>query len=366
VFYVDLFQDKKGTMLQYSAMDRAKNDFRQLNLHPGEEDADIKCMLNTIRLESFSRHFVDPFGVLIYDWHHSEVLDEAEWEKGVFRTVKWCPNTKHSPTPGESTITSSIEINGRKVHVTANLLSALRRFRKKTRDRILLIDALCIDQSNLVERAEQVRHIVSIYQRARRVLIWLGETNTDSDLAMDLLEEIGGNKKQVSGFTWLPMDWLGLHFDQFDGLGEPVNDKMKALAQYVMELGLIGPEIIDQAGWTALKALLTQRRWWQRAWVVQEVSNAQSAKLVCGSRAIRRETLEHSRVNAKFHQSRTFRNLFDQGPGPLIDQRIATRNPYRALFFESENKEMLRLLLTFSQYGCSDPRDKIYAFTNVG
>ena len=55
-------------------------------------------------------------------------------------------------------------------------------------DVAIWIDALCIDQSNDMEKGYQVLSMDRIYRRADSVYIWLGEEAEESDLAMELLQ----------------------------------------------------------------------------------------------------------------------------------------------------------------------------------
>jgi hypothetical protein len=55
--------------------------------------------------------------------------------------------------------------------------------------RLLWADALCINQEDLLERAHQVNIMKNIFQRASRVLIWLGPEK-ESNLAMFLLKSL--------------------------------------------------------------------------------------------------------------------------------------------------------------------------------
>ena len=64
------------------------------------------------------------------------------------------------------------------------------------------IDAICIDQSNLKERSEQVRCMRLIYQKARRIVVWLGEADAQSTLAMDTLERLGPRQDNITRFCW--------------------------------------------------------------------------------------------------------------------------------------------------------------------
>lgn len=69
-----------------------------------------------------------------------------------------------------------ITINGRQgLTVTSNLAAALRRFRLQYKSRMLWVDALCINQADLAERAGQVRLMGDIFSSATGVLVWLGE-----------------------------------------------------------------------------------------------------------------------------------------------------------------------------------------------
>jgi hypothetical protein len=51
------------------------------------------------------------------------------------------------------------------IGVAYNLWSALRRLRHETEDRVLWIDALCINQNDVVKRSSQVRLMSRIYKK---------------------------------------------------------------------------------------------------------------------------------------------------------------------------------------------------------
>lgn len=57
---------------------------------------------------------------------------------------------------GEASDTRGVELGGSPVPVTANVFSALRRLRLHDQTRIIWVDALCINQPVLQERASQV------------------------------------------------------------------------------------------------------------------------------------------------------------------------------------------------------------------
>lgn len=83
----------------------------------------------------------------------------------------------------------TIRVDDAQLAVTRNLDGALRRLRDPDLDRILWVDAVCINQDDLEERANQVQIMAMIYAYASRVIVWLGEEADGSKEAMELLRE---------------------------------------------------------------------------------------------------------------------------------------------------------------------------------
>ncbi|KAF2491162.1 HET-domain-containing protein [Lophium mytilinum] len=84
----------------------------------------------------------------------------------------------------------SIKCNDQDLFVTPNLLRALKRLRPIVTSNIpnpkpvtLWVDAICIDQENQEERAHQVSIMKHVYQRAVRVIVYLGEDVNFKDAA---------------------------------------------------------------------------------------------------------------------------------------------------------------------------------------
>jgi hypothetical protein len=86
---------------------------------------------------------------------------------------------------GSSDELYSIAIDGYDMHVTANLHAALLRLRNRFIERIIWVDAICINQGDDIEKANQVGYMAEIYSRASRVTVWLGEAENDSDRALE-------------------------------------------------------------------------------------------------------------------------------------------------------------------------------------
>ena len=66
-------------------------------------------------------------------------------------------------------------VNGLVFPITRNLYNALQRLCHKDKVRRLWVDAICINQHNHFERSVQVQNMLIMHQKARRVLVWLGE-----------------------------------------------------------------------------------------------------------------------------------------------------------------------------------------------
>jgi ankyrin repeat protein len=65
--------------------------------------------------------------------------------------------------------------------VSPHLFSALKRLRNEHSIMDVWIDAICINQSNIVERAAQVQIMAQIFNAASEVRVWLGECSGSGD-----------------------------------------------------------------------------------------------------------------------------------------------------------------------------------------
>jgi hypothetical protein len=91
-----------------------------------------------------------------------------------------------------------IFIDKERFDVTVNLHAALSRLRNHSMERILWVDAIGIGQGNLEEKEHQIQFMARIYNQANRVIVWLGETAKDSDLALEEIRVVGEKKSSPS------------------------------------------------------------------------------------------------------------------------------------------------------------------------
>ena len=69
--------------------------------------------------------------------------------------------------------------------VTVNLHAALSRLRDHSFERIIWVDAVCINQKSLEEQGQQVQLMAKIYSNAHRVIVWLGKEAVDTKGALE-------------------------------------------------------------------------------------------------------------------------------------------------------------------------------------
>lgn len=106
-------------------------------------------------------------------------------------------------------------------HVGANLHAALRRLRHRSQQRVLWIDAVCINQSDNDEKSHQVALMQTIY-RSGSVLLWVGEdSRIDTEVAAIrlLLRRRATQRRTSERVSHVEWTMPPLVEDQIDALG---------------------------------------------------------------------------------------------------------------------------------------------------
>lgn len=134
------------------------------------------------------------------------------------------------------------------VSISKSLYHALEAMRKKGEDVLVWADALSIDQQNRDEKNQQLSIMADIYKKAQYVSVWLGPEGDDSDLATALLQD--------------------------------VSTAVQAGADRIQVMNLFSKA--QDRSLPALAALF-ERKYWNRLWIVQEIFNAASIHVYCGS-----------------------------------------------------------------------------------
>lgn len=242
-----------------------------------------------------------------------------------------------SYTWGCTELVECIELNSKKLHVTENLHAVLQCLRYHDKDRILWIDAICINQEDLEERSQQVRQMGAIFRSASQVIFWPGKPTVEISLLMNHLNELDNRRSKSSTTENTEIDEAHLN-----GLWSEI--------QQTAQSGTTDLLIRQQKGMSQL----LKRPWFQRVWILQEVANSQSAVLCCGglSTPAHLFALSPSLLGMKIDPHS--RSILDIMPGRA---RIDS--------WWSREREVISLRHKFSASKATDERDLIFALLEM-
>ncbi|KAK2035968.1 hypothetical protein LZ31DRAFT_571635 [Colletotrichum somersetense] len=150
---------------------------RLLTLHPGDASAELSCTLQSTPLES-----APEYEAVSYAWGSEGFTDSLAVSSSPDRTT-----------------------DQGVVSITPNVTCLLRSLRRAAKPRVLWIDAISINQTDIPERSVQVQQMRNIYTRALRTVIWLGPAAEDggSDLALAFLKKMAIYKKNLERGHWI-------------------------------------------------------------------------------------------------------------------------------------------------------------------
>lgn len=158
---------------------------------------------------------------------------------------------------GDDSICRTIECGneGKLIGITRNCEKALLRLRNLDTDRRLWVDAVCIDQSNVLERNHQVKNMIAIFRSAIRVLVFLGEGRAVISRLVDYISN------DTAGLLPLVLDFITLF----------------------------------------------QSRWFHRVWVLQEIAVAKAVLVIYGSIQMDwQDLIEHGNLFLRLMAARRF------------------------------------------------------------
>jgi hypothetical protein len=249
---------------------------------------------------------------------------------------------------------ATIIVDGKTLDVPASAERAIRRVRKDV-NRTIWIDAICINQADLKERAQQVAIMGEVYSKTAGNLVWLGKSQESTAAAVDVINAM-----------WIDILCASDNLITFyESTREPEFNRYS-------ELHKISPH--DAA------PLMTffSNPWFQRLWCVQEVVLSASGTIICGEfelpllKVLRvaqwcwhkakflnppnplDPSVSYSAVDKAFKGPRMLFNLVDIEHGDVGRRRSRGDKLY---IFE---------LLDYSmQFETTEPRDKVFAILGL-
>ncbi|KIE03655.1 Heterokaryon incompatibility protein 6, partial [Metarhizium majus ARSEF 297] len=170
---------------------------------------------------------------------------------------------------------STTDAAARRLSVTANLAEALGHLPYADSHIVLWVDAVCINQQDLDERARHVSLVAEIYASAERVLAWTGPSAPGSNVAVNLLQRIADSVDPDPG-SRAPRP----RESQWTRESGAASAYFRLLLDERVALPWDGPES------QALEAFF-HRPWFERLWARQEIAlGAADAVLLCGASSI--------------------------------------------------------------------------------
>ncbi|OQO12812.1 hypothetical protein B0A48_02276 [Cryoendolithus antarcticus] len=331
--------DEHSTPYTYTPL--TKGEIRLLALSPGDEHDQLQGSFKVVSLER-----PPPYRAISYAW-------------------------------GDAVLSRKVIVDERQLNITLSLEGALRRLRSKNDEVILWADAVCINQSDLNEKASQVMMMFSIFAKSQSVAVWLGPMTPDDADAFWIMQHFDSMLRELSDDDIEGPQETALAFldraHTSPGNCRAPRCRCCGCGQQSSYNGLesirIGMEAVAQ---------LMSRPYFSRLWIVQE--------LVAGTRLLRTNIGQRIKV---FHvpmdmTTRLYCGSHHIALASLIDvigcykrlPAFTLRTPWNpaadrvvqlnqlVLTFQSGDAHDVHLLETMfavKDMACADPRDRVYA-----
>lgn len=220
------------------------------------------------------------------------------------------------------------------IKIRANLISALKYLRLTHQTRTLWVDALCINQKDILERNSQVPRMDKVYKFATSVIVWLGEAANGSDQAILTVEHLSHQ----------------IEITRQNTIGEAPEAEEPHWWNPVIPLPY------KDETWDSLAAILI-RPWFDRLWVVQEAQlGGIRTKVQCGRSSVAWTAFVKmiAILSSKTALSREV---------PGLCKVLLSVKP--AVTEVGDATDFPRLLTAICHRQCLDPRDKIYGILGI-
>ncbi|KAI0424967.1 heterokaryon incompatibility protein-domain-containing protein [Xylaria sp. FL1042] len=238
--------------------------------------------------------------------------------------------------------------HGKQLLVTPNCHDALVHLRPSFRRRRLFVDAICIDQRDETcsrkEREHQIQSMGQVYEKARRVVVWLGKPHPATSRLFWLLRLMEWNTNATEqGIS---------HFDE-----SYVNKDLNALVKgtiWILDLGQDELAKVKEAYLHLLK-----NAWFSRVWTFQEqvLASRRTCLALCGHHQIKLATIDQAvlgALNRKWPhtQVENFNTIIARGAVASVKHEIKNPN------FSLGGERLLWLIIR--NLNSTIPHDKIF------
>ncbi|KAL8393914.1 hypothetical protein RB595_003611 [Gaeumannomyces hyphopodioides] len=302
----------------HKPIDLSKKAIRLLRLCGADREDAINCELFQSFLEEDQDVHVE-YEALSYTWSDTvdgdHRLDEAPGPRCIF-------------------------IEGLPFQVTKNLYLALKHLRLRDSDRILWVDAICINQGKdeNEEKNHQVGQMNIVYSSAENVIIWLGPGSP--------------------AINWLFYASTELHrraVRRCPVKGQTPLERWKAVWRSLDQQSEGNALLVTEDSYNALETVL-RRPWFGRVWVIQEVALAKRATVMCGRSSTPTSSFALMPSLLRVEVPELTQAVLDVMPGPLRNEESSWWN---------EKRDLLTVLQKFGSCASSKAHDRIYALLGI-
>lgn len=312
----------KSRSFTHTKLANAGHQIRLLRFSPDATHSSISC-----EIETFDLTDVPSYAAISYTW-------------------------------GSTVICRTIRIDGKTFGVGVSCYFALQQVANQIRSesRWFWTDSICIDQANAEEKGSQVNMMGDIFKLAWRVFSCVGPHAYDSDLLIQTMQQFGKDAEpdQIPGRdSWDRLHAIMRHEHSIRGApGETVTDLYMRLCKAFNRF--------------------SDRDYWKRLWIVQEVLLAREVCVLCHFDAIFADTINYSIAYflGSFPQDATSNqlggNFFERQPF------IATAQMILVLKLDHWHRTSSSVPIPFTSiFGLyaetehSDDRDGIYALLRI-
>ncbi|KAF7193865.1 Heterokaryon incompatibility protein 6, OR allele [Pseudocercospora fuligena] len=249
---------------------------------------------------------------------------------------------------GIKTRLQSIIVNGQSLDVTADCRYSLwQAFRCPLvqQDGHIWVDSICINQRDLAEKSAQVKIMGSIYRKATSVLACTGNHGDDSEYVFEVLNDL-----QATRWPW-----------QSD-LGGSLQDR----------LGFSSTDDEAYSRFVLAFQDFEQRAYWNRLWIVPELSLAKSITILCGSDSLPLGAVDdpksfyHGLLDIARQVGKAVSEHDDLPMTKLLCSISGeTLHRYKNRGATDRGYSLLVALSEFHSWQCTDTRDRVYAFLEI-
>lgn len=274
--------------------------------------------------------------------HLSEARDEEEGYTAL--SYVW----------GKQIYTHKIWLKNRYVSIGANLDSALRHLRRRDRPIRLWVDAVCINQNDLLERNHQVQQMRVIFSAAAETIIYLGP------------QDGGHTGESAWNFLERHSSWA---LNENQDRDETIPSRLEQELLYFR--GDLRDVDID----------VLSRPWFRRLWVFQEAVVSRSLSLQCGHRRVPWDDFsEILLLSPRLHDRYAFSLSYCNKADIVRDMNLARHEYLRTHGLDQYvpswqlpetfrtslgGLNILKLLARARYLDASDARDKIFGLMGI-